>query len=709
MKLISLSLWGTDDLYALGAVANARLARTIYPDWTMRVYCSPEVPVIGALQSLGVDVRVVSPSPRFAGLFWRFLPAAETDLDYVIVRDADSRLNMRERRAVDAWIASGLPCHAMRDHTRHRHAPLLGGMWGCRGGAIPDMAERVARFDRGANKHEDTQFLRDEIWPLVRDRCLVHSSVPHPLGGEPFPAHPPAAGFVGRIVPPRSESSAVMALLLPSRGRPMAAASVARQAREMAGTPAALRIRVGVEPDEAASYRAAFGDDASWIHVLSSGGNYVRAIRELHAAVDADIYGFAADDFVFETEGWDDRVRDAVADLPRRVGLVYGDDGLQHERLATAPFVTAEWIATIGDALPGDYAHMFCDADLTDVARQAGLLHFLGDLKITHRHYVNGQAPRDETYERSSKTWNAGEAEFDRRRPERRRLARRAARAARVLARLAKLEFPSPVERRLLVAACRHDAAAARAWTEWIEAGGPARATAACRRLFPLAWWNLQRLGVSGPDLDALKPDYRSSWSRAHTHLAAAAAATRRLGDAGIPAVIIGGVAIAARYYEAPPLRPTRHVTLMVPAASIAHAREIVAALVPPVASRVVASPFDRRAWPLIDDTWTRAEGATIGGESVRMLSPTDELLRVCVGGTRRRWIPAPHWVADLLAIAACAADQLDWSALVRDARAAHVSAHVRLALRYANRTLDLPVLQLAYDRFTAAATMPVA
>ena len=79
----------------------------------------------------------------------------------------------------------------------------------------------------------------------------------------------------------------------------------------------ALRIRVGVEPDEAASYRAAFGDDASWIHVLSSGGNYVRAIRELHAAVDADIYGFAADDFVFETEGWDDRVRDAVADLPR--------------------------------------------------------------------------------------------------------------------------------------------------------------------------------------------------------------------------------------------------------------------------------------------------------------------------------------------------------------------------------------------------------
>ena len=71
------------------------------------------------------------------------------------------------------------------------------------------------------------------------------------------------------------------------------------------------------------------------------------------------------------------------------------------------------------------------------------------------------------------------------------------------------------------------------------------------------------------------------------------------------------------------------------------------------------------------------------------------------------------HWFAsrraDLLAIAACAADQLDWSALVRDARAAHVSAHVRLALRYANRTLDLPVLQLAYDRFTAAATMPVA
>ena len=45
-----MSLWGTDDLYCLGAIENARLVGSIYPGWTLRVYCDPAVPVLDELR-----------------------------------------------------------------------------------------------------------------------------------------------------------------------------------------------------------------------------------------------------------------------------------------------------------------------------------------------------------------------------------------------------------------------------------------------------------------------------------------------------------------------------------------------------------------------------------------------------------------------------------------------------------------------------------
>ena len=50
------------------------------------------------------------------------------DFRYV-VRDADSRLNVRERFAVEEWIQSGTEVHAMHDHMNHGQN-LNGGMWG---------------------------------------------------------------------------------------------------------------------------------------------------------------------------------------------------------------------------------------------------------------------------------------------------------------------------------------------------------------------------------------------------------------------------------------------------------------------------------------------------------------------------------------------------------------------------------------------------
>ena len=46
-----------------------------------------------------------------------------------IVRDSDARLLPRERAAVDEWIASEKPFHAMRDYPAHTD-PIMAGCWG---------------------------------------------------------------------------------------------------------------------------------------------------------------------------------------------------------------------------------------------------------------------------------------------------------------------------------------------------------------------------------------------------------------------------------------------------------------------------------------------------------------------------------------------------------------------------------------------------
>ena len=45
-------------------------------------------------------------------MFWRYYIADDASVDRYLVRDADSRLSVREARAVEEWILSGVRTHA---------------------------------------------------------------------------------------------------------------------------------------------------------------------------------------------------------------------------------------------------------------------------------------------------------------------------------------------------------------------------------------------------------------------------------------------------------------------------------------------------------------------------------------------------------------------------------------------------------------------
>src|SRR5262245_16982622 len=129
VNLISFSLWGVERKYVVGAVRNAELAPVIYPGWRCRFYCAASVPaeILTTLDSMSHVELVRMPEPGdWRAMFWRFYPAAEPAVAVMLSRDTDSRLNRRERTAVEEWLASDRDFHVMRDHPHH-NVPILGG------------------------------------------------------------------------------------------------------------------------------------------------------------------------------------------------------------------------------------------------------------------------------------------------------------------------------------------------------------------------------------------------------------------------------------------------------------------------------------------------------------------------------------------------------------------------------------------------------
>jgi len=175
-KIISFSLWGDDPKYCIGAIKNAKLTNQIYPGWISRFYCGKSVPsnIIDQLKEIqNCEVIIMNELGNWSGMFWRFLPASDSDVEVMISRDCDSRLNLREKYAVDQWMKSSKTFHIMRDHPWHT-AVILGGMWGVKYPVLSNMKTLIDEYSKGEFWQVDQNFLRDIVYSLINNDCMVH-------------------------------------------------------------------------------------------------------------------------------------------------------------------------------------------------------------------------------------------------------------------------------------------------------------------------------------------------------------------------------------------------------------------------------------------------------------------------------------------------------------------------------------------------------
>ena len=202
MKLIAFSLWGNDPKYCVGAIKNASLGSSIYPDWKCRFYVGASTSRFykNKIKENGGEVVEMDEEGDWSGMFWRFAPAFEKDVEVMISRDTDSRLNMREKYAVDEWLSSDKGFHIMRDHPYHGTA-ILGGMWGIKKGVVPNFKELFQKRAKQDSYDTDQAFLREDIYPLICNHAMVHDEFfKSPLDVErPFPKSREGLEFVGQV------------------------------------------------------------------------------------------------------------------------------------------------------------------------------------------------------------------------------------------------------------------------------------------------------------------------------------------------------------------------------------------------------------------------------------------------------------------------------------------------------------------------------
>jgi hypothetical protein len=198
---LSFSLWGDKPIYNVGIIRNAELWKTIYSDWQMVVYYDNTVPkeTIDKLNDLGVLTIDVT-KKKLYGMFWRFFVIDLPDSEYCVFRDADSRITIREKMAVDEWINSGKSLHVMRDHPAHGipfgsdRLGILGGMWGIRKGFI-SITNMINDFVKNKNLSygSDQTFLKS-IYSLFENDKITHDEF---FEKKPFPIKREPGRFIG--------------------------------------------------------------------------------------------------------------------------------------------------------------------------------------------------------------------------------------------------------------------------------------------------------------------------------------------------------------------------------------------------------------------------------------------------------------------------------------------------------------------------------
>lgn len=169
-KIVSISSYGDNPRYIVGAHRQYQLAKRFYPGWEFRAY------VDNPANYKMPGAKIIQVNDGSHGVFWRFEPLFEDANNLVIVRDSDGRITEREFMAVKEWENTTNAFHVYRDHEAHFEFPVIACAFGFRGRLSAELHTIMREFATKTNYYTNDQvFLRDFVWPHVQENALIHS------------------------------------------------------------------------------------------------------------------------------------------------------------------------------------------------------------------------------------------------------------------------------------------------------------------------------------------------------------------------------------------------------------------------------------------------------------------------------------------------------------------------------------------------------
>lgn len=270
-------------------------------------------------------------------------------------------------------------------------------------------------------------------------------------------------------------------------------------------------------------------------------------------------------------------------------------------------------------------------------------------------------------------------------------------------------------------------------WEEWRRRVGTAQPDAVSIKLLPMIHWKLGSTALDDPLHALARSVYLQTLAQNLRREAHLADIVGRLGESGVETLLMKGAASSAAYYPSRGLRDMGDVDLLVRPDDVGRA----AALLVQQGWRsfLDAPPHEiqgqmrvRHAWAFtldaeneIDLHWRpvsycydpdvavsfrrHARPAQVGGRTVQVPAPTEQLFHVCAHAVQLTWVPSVKWIADAMTILQRGRADVDWDRLERLARSASTTIKLREALGYLQLEFGAPIPDATLERLTMART----
>lgn len=183
--------------------------------------------------------------------------------------------------------------------------------------------------------------------------------------------------------------------IMPSLGRPHNAARFFDAYRKTGGTTPGL-LALDAEDPELRRYDRVDLPPNWTVKVYPRMWMVERVNLAMQENPGKDWYGILDDDSVPLTSDWDRKLVEAAG----KNKIAHCWDGIQNERHAARYVVGGELAKEIGWLLLPGTRRLYGDNAMTDIGRKRNCLVYLKHVKLEQRHFSNGKAPMDKTYEK---------------------------------------------------------------------------------------------------------------------------------------------------------------------------------------------------------------------------------------------------------------------------------------------------------------------